>query len=227
MGRLDHARSGQLAFDARVASLAAAQYGAFSRRQAAELGATKNAIRHRIDVGRWEHAAPPHVFRLAGAPTTWRQVLMVACLAWGVGAVISHRTAAALWGLAGFAPGRVELTVPRRRERKAPGVVHRNALSAPDVTILDGIPVTTPARTLIDVASAATREAMEEAVDDALRRGLVSIPRLRWRLDDLGRGRPGVGTMRKLIDARDPSTSIPGSVFERKVLRMLRQAGLK
>jgi hypothetical protein len=88
-----------------------------------------------------------------------------------------------------FEPGPVELTVPRGRERNAPGLVHRNALLAPDVAALGGISVTTPARTLIDVASMAPRDAVEEALDDALRRKLVSIPRLRWRLDELGGGR--------------------------------------
>jgi very-short-patch-repair endonuclease len=81
-------------------------------------------------------------------------------------------------------------------------------------------------RTLIDIASVAARDEVEEALDDALRRGIVSISRLRWRLDGLGGGRTGVGKMRALIDARDPSTAIPESVLERKVLRMLRGAGL-
>lgn len=150
---------------------------------------------------------------------------MAACLAWGDGAVVSHRAAAALWRLAGFEPGPVELTVPRGRARNAPGLVHRNALLAPDAAALDGISVTTPARTLIDVASMAPRDAVEEALDDALRRGLVSIPRLRWRLDELGGGRRGVGTMRGLILDRDPSARLPGSGFERRVLRMLRRCG--
>ncbi len=225
MGSLEHAESGQLPFDARVAGLAAAQHGVFSRPQVACFGGTKGVIRHRVDAGRWEQVAPD-VFRLAGAPPSWRQSLMAACLAWGDGAVVSHRAAAGLWRLAGFDPGPVEITVPRGRARNAPGLVHRNALPAPDAAALYGISVTTPARTLIDVASVAPCEATEEALDDALRRGLVSIPRLRWRLDELGGGRRGVGTMRELILERDPSARLPGSGFERRVLRMLRRSGL-
>jgi very-short-patch-repair endonuclease len=150
--------------------------------------------------------------------------MMAACLAWGEGAGISHPPAAALWRLAGFEQRAAELTVPPGRRRKGPGVVHRSLLLPVDVTRVDGIPVTTPARTLIDIASVCDEEVVEEALDDALRRGLVSIPRLRWRLDQMGR-RPGVVMMRALLDARAGS-SVPQSVFETRLLRALRRAGL-
>lgn len=151
---------------------------------------------------------------------------MIACLAWGEGAAISHLAAARLWRLVGFEPGAVELTVPRGRDRTGPGVVHRNALAAVDRTTIDGIPVTTPARTLIDIAAVADAAAAEEALDDALRRGLVSASRLRRRLDALGKGRPGVGVMRRLLRARDPAGAVPESVFERRLLRALNRGGL-
>ncbi len=152
---------------------------------------------------------------------------MVSCLAWGLGAVVSHRAAAALWRLLGFGHGPIELTVPRNRRRTAPGTVHQNSLPPEDVTTMEGIPVTTPARTLIDLASVAERDRVEEALDDALRRRLVSIPRLRWCLDRTARsGRPGVGVTRALIEARDPAASVPQSVFETRLLRLLKDAGL-
>jgi len=152
---------------------------------------------------------------------------MGACLAWGAGAVISHRAAAAVWRLAGFEPGFVELTVPRRRRRSGPGMIRRNRLLVSDVTTVGGIPVTTPARTLIDLASVVPRETVEESMDDALRRGLVSLTDLRRQLAEVGgRGRAGTATMRLLLDSRDPSTAVPGSVFERRLLRALIRAGL-
>ncbi|MGZ4208226.1 MAG: hypothetical protein ACXVQ6_10080, partial [Actinomycetota bacterium] len=104
-------------------------------------------------------------------------------------------------------------------------MVHRNALSSVDLTAVDGIPVTTPARTLIDIASVSPRDVVEEALDDALRRGLVSISRVRWRLDALGGGRCGVAFMRALLDDRDPAASVPQSGFERRLLRILKRAG--
>jgi very-short-patch-repair endonuclease len=226
MRRVECAGPTQARFDERAARLAAALYGLITRAQAAELGATKDVIRHRLRKGRWERLSGD-VFRLAGAPPSWRQSLMSARLSWGAGAAISHRTAAALWHLAGFEPGPIELTVPRTRRRAGPGIVHRHPLHRPDVTTVEGIPITTPARTLIDLASVAPREAVEEAMDDALRRGMVSVGLLRRRLGAIGRpGRPGVALMRVLLDARDPSTAVPQSVLERRLLRALDRGGL-
>jgi very-short-patch-repair endonuclease len=152
---------------------------------------------------------------------------MTACLAWGVGAVISHRAAAAFWRLVGFDRGPAELTVPGGRRRAGPGIIHHYRLSRADVTTVDGIPITTPARTLLDLAAVASIDAVEEALDDALRRGIVSIASLRRRLAaETRRGRRGIAGMRTLLDARDPSVAIPESVFERRLLRVLRRTGL-
>jgi very-short-patch-repair endonuclease len=225
MGSGFDADSLQLRFDTRIARVAATQYGVFSRAQVVCLGGTKDVIRRRVGAGRW-NLVSPHVFRFAGAPGSWRQSLMAACLAWGEGSAVSHLAGSALWCFEGFDPGPIELTVPRMRRRIAPGLVHHGALAPADVAMVDRIPVTTPARTLIDIASIAPCEDVEVALDDALRRGLVSIPRLRWRLDELGRGRPGVGVIRELLLERDPSAGLPGSGFERRVIRMLRAAGL-
>jgi very-short-patch-repair endonuclease len=110
-----------------------------------------------------------------------------------------------------------------------PGVViHRvGPLPTVDLTTLDGIPVTTAARTLIDLAAVASRESVEEALDDALRRGLVSVARLRWRLNELGgSGRRGAGTIRDLIAARGGGEPVPKSVFETRLLRALSAGGL-
>ncbi|HEX9712877.1 MAG TPA: type IV toxin-antitoxin system AbiEi family antitoxin domain-containing protein [Actinomycetota bacterium] len=208
-----------------MARLAERQHGVFTRAQLRELGATRGFIDHRLEVGRWERCASG-VFRLAGVPPSWRQSLLAACLAWGDGAVASHRAAAALPRLAGFEPGPIELTVPRRRDRIAPGIVHRNALPAGDVTIVEAIPVTVPARTLIDIAAVASRDAVEEALDDALRRRLVSIARMRWHVRGDQRGRPGIAVMRALLEARAPSDPPPESVLESRLLRVLRRARL-
>lgn len=213
--------------DRHLARLAAAQRGVFSRAQALSIGATDGMLQRRLATGRWERLFPG-VYRLAGCAPSWRQSLIAACLAWGPGAVVSHRAAAALWRLAGFEPGPVELIVPRGRHRKLVGTVHR-PLSLPrvDVTMLDAIPVTTPARTLLDLAATEPTDVVEEALDDALRRRLVTVPRLRWRLTETGgSGRPGVTVLRSLLDARGNASSVPQSVFETRLLRLLKQHGL-
>jgi very-short-patch-repair endonuclease len=226
MGRVFRAEMQHLAFDAEVSRLADAQYGLFSREQLCGLGVTKGMIQRRLAAGRWERMNP-RVFRIAGAPESWRQSLRAATLGWGDGAVSSHRSAAGLWRLAGFEPGPIELTVPGLRQRAVPVIVHRNVLFEADVTIREAIPVTTPARTLIDLASVCPPDAVEKAFDDALRRKMISIPRMVWRLDEIeGRGgRPGVSLMRSLVEARAEGI-VPQSVLETRLLRVMVRAGI-
>ncbi len=96
-------------------------------------------------------------------------------------------------------------------------------MPAVDVTTVDGIPVTTPTRTLIDLAAVVCKDALEEALDDALRRKLTSISRIAWRLDELGR-KPGCATLRELARRRGVAAEVPQSVFETRLLRALRNA---
>jgi len=192
-------------------------------------GAPERVISRRVQTGRWDRVHP-NVFRIAGAEMTWRQRLVAARLAWGEDdAVVSHRSTAAILRLPGFEPGILEVTVPpgRRRSGVDHVIVHRVPLSPLDVTEVEGIPMTTPARTLIDLASVVRPDLLEEALDDALRRKLVTMPRMRWRLAEIGRqGRPGIAAIRELLDARGPAATVPASVFETRLRRVLREAGL-
>lgn len=154
---------------------------------------------------------------------------MAACLACGPTAVISHLSAAALLGILDRGRRLVEVTIPRSDRRSCPGVVVHRSLALPraDVTTVHAIPVTTPARTLIDLASVETAEALEEALDAALRMRLVSMARLRWRLDEIGgSGRNGAGALRSLLDARAPTSVAAQSPLETRVAQALREAGL-
>lgn len=211
----------------RLARVAASQHGVFGRAQAVACGVHPRTIDRRLSSGTWDRLYPG-VYRMAGSPVTWKQALCAACLAWGDGAVVSHRAAAALWEMPGFRPGRVELTVPRRPRRAYNHRVHMSAhLAAADVTKVEGVPVTTPARTLIDIAGAVRAEVLEEALDDALRRRLLTPSRLRRRLGQAGgRGRRGCATLAALLDARAGGSGVPQSVFETRMLRALRRAGL-
>jgi len=158
----------------------------------------------RLESGRWE-TLHPAVYRLAGTPASWHQGLMAACLAAGPGAVASHRSAGALWRLDGLDPGPIEVTFPGRGERHLPGVtIHRTRSLAPvDVGRRDGIPVTRPPRTLLDLASVLDPTRLEAAVDSALRDGHASVAHLLRRLDAIGsRGRTRAGVLRNLLDER-------------------------
>lgn len=208
-----------------MARLAAGRYGVFARSDAIRLGATSRRIDLRLSSKRWERLYEG-VYRLAGAPASWRQRLLAAVLAAGSAAAASHCSAAGMRRLAGFESGAMEISVPRGRRPRLPGVtIHQVPLTAVDIEIVDAIPVTTPARTLLDLAAVAPADAVEEALDDALRRGLVSISRVRWRLDELGR-RPGATTMRRLLDARTEGAGAAQSVLETRLLRLLQRAGL-
>ncbi len=166
-----------------------------------------------------------NVYRVAGTPITWRQSLLAASL--GLNAVVSHRSAAALWRLVGFKHGIVELIMPRNRQRHDGRLVlHRARLSPTEITTIERIPVTTPARTLLDVAAIASPNAVEEALDDALRRKLVSVPRLRTYLDAQPRGRAGVRVLRAFVEARAQGGGAPDSPLETKIWRILVAAGI-
>jgi very-short-patch-repair endonuclease len=132
-----------------------------------------------------------------------------------------------LWGLPG-ADGELEITVPRSRQRnhRCGAIVHRSIVPGVDVSVVDAIPVTTPTRTLIDIAALLPRDVVEEALDDALRRKLTTVARMRWRIDaSAGRGRQGIGVVRALVADRAHGRA-PESVFETRLLRKLRAAGL-
>jgi len=212
-------------YDADPASLgrlAAKQHGVFSRAQASTFGVNVRTVERRAHRGTYERLHPG-VYRVAGAPATWRQALMAACLACGPGTVVSYRAAAALWGLAGFEVGRIELTTRRARRRMKGCMLHWSALNASEMTIVDGIPVTTVARTIADLAGCAGADMVEEALDDALRRRLVRLIAVRKQADA---GRAGAALLRRLIDERSGSGRVPESVFETRVLRVLRRGGL-
>jgi very-short-patch-repair endonuclease/predicted transcriptional regulator of viral defense system len=209
-----------------LAAIAARQHGVVARTQALELGMSSATIDRRLQSGLWQ---PVHrgVYRLPGARPTWRANLLAACFAWGPDAVGSHTSAAALRRLVAFEAGALELTVPYGRHRNGPGIVHRADLDPLDVEVVDAIPVTTVARTLIDLAGTQPRDDVEDALDDALYRGLVSRRRLLWRIDALAaNGRAGVGVMRELLEERDGMVSVPQSRFETRLLSVLKRGGI-
>lgn len=215
--------------DQRIATVAAAQYGVFSRAQARRCGATDEVIRWRLKVGRWDRLHPS-VYRLAGTTTTWRQHAMAACLHWGPGATLSHRAAVFVRGLSGYTRARVEITVPRnrRRSRSRRILIHwlQDPIPEEDITIIDSIPVTKPARTLLDLATVEPEEVVERCLDDALRRRLVSLPFLESWLEDPRRSRHrGARVLQRLVAAR-ATVGVTESPLEAAVLKLIRDAGL-
>ncbi len=126
---------------------------------------------------------------------------MAAVLACGDGAVLSHRSAAELWGIGHEERGRIDVTIPRRSrlERKGIKVRTRPKLGAGSVTRRRGIPVTDPVQTLIDLATELLPLRLERAVNEADKLDLVDPETLRRALGDHGR-EPGVGKLATLLD---------------------------
>jgi hypothetical protein len=197
--------------DADIAGIAARQHSLVVREQALGVGMTDAMIAHRLATGRWVRVACG-VYRLAGVPVTWKQRALAACLISGAGAVVSHRSAAVLWGVSGFRPGPLDITVPPGRSgRNTLARVHRSVATGVRV---DGIPVTRPARTIADLARVVSGDVLEEAVDDALCRRLC-------RLEDL----PARGKLQEVLAAWNGDGLAEG-VAEMRVVRALLAAGL-
>lgn len=214
--------------DRAIAKTASVQHGVFTRQQAFQIGATRRMIDHRLETGRWERVFP-RVYRLPGTASGWRQTLMAICLT-SPDVVGSHRSAARLLGLVGFENSPLEVTVPRGHWLRRRGLIAHESLDLArgDCARIDGIPVTKPDRTLIDLAAVVSPDKLEEALDDAIRRGLVSLPRLRWKLSELARyGRPGIAAVRRVLAIRDGSDAVPMSILETRFLRLLRSAGAR
>jgi predicted transcriptional regulator of viral defense system len=145
----------------RTNELANRQHGAFSRAQAFAVGWSESQIDRRLATGQWE-VILPGVYKFGGAPASGRQAALAACLWGGPGSVVSHRAAGALWGFDGVTARGMEVSVPKvRRLRTTKLTVHRTGqLHRIDRTRRDGIPITTPARTLVDVAGVFDEEAL-------------------------------------------------------------------
>jgi very-short-patch-repair endonuclease len=210
-----------------LVDLAARQHGVVTRAQAVALGLTDAAIRWGCTEGRLR-ALQAGVYVVGGAPDTWHQRMLGACLAAGGLAVASHRSAARLWGLLGE-EDLVELSVARPRAPRPVGVVwHRSRDLVPaHTTVRRGIPVTNPMRTLVDLGAVVKPWVVEDALDRGLSSRLFRLPAVEWMLHDVARpGRRGCGVLRKVLDERALGAARPDGLLEPRMARLLRDHGL-
>jgi hypothetical protein len=218
------ARSKSDARSAAAWGLAERQYGLVTRRQLLDLGFTREAVDHRIERGRLRPVARG-VYAVGVPSRTSRQRWMAAVLACGEGAVLSHRSAAALWEIGAERHGLVEISVPRCSRHRRPGMRVRGRPSLPseDVTQHDGIPATTPARTIVDLATCLSALALERAVNEADKRDLIDPEALRTALPGFS-GQPGVAALRRLLDRH--SFRLSDSDLEVRFRPIARSAGM-
>jgi very-short-patch-repair endonuclease len=210
-----------------ISALAAAQLGIVTTAQLRALGMTARQIERRFAGGALERVHVG-VARLAGAPATYESRLVAACLAIGDGAVASHRAAATVHSLLRHTAPPVEVVTDRRRSPELHEVVvHRSSdLHQRWTTVVGGVPVTSVARTIVDLGAVARPRTVEAALDRALGRRLVHVREVRDAMVAVARqGRSGVGPLRPLLDAR-LREGMPAGVFEARMRTVLRNGGL-
>ena len=214
--------------DQRLAAAAAETHGVFNTEQLDRIGISHADRVYRLTTGRWIRLHEG-VFRVAGAPTTWRGELLAACWAGGLRAAASFRSAAVLWDLPGRDERVLEITCPRwRRARHAGLIVHETTrLDAIDLAVVDHIPCTSIERTIFDMCATGGSLLGDLLLDSALRRRLTTVDRLVATRDRLAkRGRRGAANFRLAVDSRQPTDALPESEPERMLARYLVERGL-
>lgn len=187
-------------------ALAARQHGVITHADLTRLGFSRRAIQHRVARGRL-HPMFRGVYAVGRPEPSREGRWMAAILACGEGAVLSHGSAAALWGIA-RERNLIEVSVRRRAQglrrsvagpRIAIRVRSRPALRVADTTERLGIPITSVVQTLLDLATCSSAAGLERAVNEADKRDLIDPEELSDALHG-HRGRPGVRSMTALLD---------------------------
>jgi very-short-patch-repair endonuclease len=169
----------------------------------------------------------PTVLAAGAAPVSWSQEVLGACLA--LDGVASHETAARLHGMAYVNGNRVVVSVGTNGHRRiGPAIVHRSTdLQAEWRMIIDSIPVTTPARTIVDLSGVMGPVQLEHVLDHALGCRILSIEDAIGAFDALARrGRHGVAQLRPILLERSDGVVVDTSELERLFTRLVRRAGL-
>src|SRR4051794_27421961 len=204
------------------------QLALLSHRQARRAGLSDAAIRHRVDCGRWI-SVRSGVYAATGSAASWERDVLAALLDAGEPAWASHPTSARLWTLLGLWDDEIEISVPLERRPRVIGVrVHRTGtLLEPDLRVIRGIPALSPARTIADLSSRFDVDELGTIVDDALRRGLLSLRGLDRVVRHLHRKAPGRSPKKlaAVLVQRVPGYHPGGSELERRIAECLAGAG--
>lgn len=212
--------------DRRIGDLAARQHGVVHRRQLLELGLSESALGRRVASGRL-HRVHRSVYAVGHPVLGANGRRLVAVLACRPGAVLSHASAGALWEIRFSNAERIDVTVPGAGRPVVPGLrVHRaRTLGAGDVTTRFGIPVTSPARTILDLAATVRGRALEQLLDRAElervydRRALLAAAHATP-------GHRGSGPLRRALADHVPGTTVTRTKLEERMLALCGAHGL-
>lgn len=206
---------GSTSRDREIVELVRQQQGVVTHVQLTSLGVGRRTLNRWLASGRLQ-SVHRDVYAFGPGPLTKRGKWLAGVLAMGPGAFLSHRSAAALWGLAGDAP-KVDVNAPRGRQvqpgRRSGIKVHRCKFDPAEVTMHDGVPVSTVARTLFDLAERSRPYELKSAWDEADRLHLLRVPEV-LAVYDRGRGRRARTRIRPLLIAEQRDVEDTASPLE-------------
>jgi very-short-patch-repair endonuclease len=205
-----------------IARIAGCQDNVITGEQLTAAGLRRGAIAHRVKA-RAMQRLHVNVYLLGAAPPTPMARARAAALACGADAVVSHRSAACLFGLLPDLAGDVDVTIPARNQASRPGIRRHRVAKLPrqDVTNVNGLKVTSIARTICDLAATESVRDTEQAFQEALYRKIVTVRALAAVLTREPRRR-GAPLIRSLI--HDPR--LTRSERERRMLKLIKDAQL-
>jgi very-short-patch-repair endonuclease/predicted transcriptional regulator of viral defense system len=211
--------------DTVIASLAESQHTVVSLNQLKAVGLTASAVRKRASSGRL-HRLHRGVYAVGHGRLGRKGHWLAAVLTYGPSAVLSHRSAAALWNLRRDNRAKTDISLPSRSARSRPGIdAHASVtLTQADCTTQDGIPCTTLPRTLLDLGEVLDHRGLERAIEQA---EVLRLFDLRAVEDVLERanGRRGASVLRSVLaDLQEPA--LTDTELEERFLALCRAASL-
>ena len=210
----------------RLGALAAHRHGVFTRRDAVNLGVSESSIDKRHELGLYQRLAPG-VYAIAGTPKSTLQHLAATVASFPALAAASHQTAAEIWGMTFRGFRNLEVVTTRwDRVRRSSVKVHESLDLIPeDVVEYCGIPVTSPARTVVDLG-ASNKWLVEAALENGIRQNLFTLGEVEAFVARVARrGRRGVGVVRPLLEARQRWDSVTESFLEDEFRKLIGGAG--
>jgi very-short-patch-repair endonuclease len=209
--------------DRRLARLAGRQHGVVTHRQLVAVGIRGSAIARRVAQGRLQRIYKG-VFAVGHMQRTREARWIAAVMACGIGAVLSHLDAAALWRIYDGIGARTHVTALRRRVVSGLWVHRARRLHPDDVTVKDGIPVTTVARTLVDLTDVLSSDRVLRALREADFLRLLDLDALDAAVQR-AHGRKRLKVLRQALAHHRPG-QIVRSELEHRFLELVREAGL-
>lgn len=183
----------------RLYEIAESQAGYFTAEQAREVGFSYERLSSNAKSGKFQRVKKG-IYRLARFPSSPYEDLFVAWLRTGPNSVISHESALAFYELTDVLPSEVHVIIPRTASRRRKGIrLHTNQLESDEITHREGLPITTVARTIADVAaSGLSEEHIRQAIREALKRGVTTPKELVNQAQRRG------GRMRQMVEKYVP-----------------------